>query len=49
MFKFLFSKKQTLSFQCSTRDLLTIKRYIADGFKVVFKGAVAVLTKIVRV
>lgn len=47
--KFLFAKKQTLRAVVNVRNLTEIKRYIADGFKVVFKGTVAILTKIVRV
>lgn len=49
MLNFLFGKKETITFKCSARDLNTIKRYIKDGFKIVFQGAVAILTKIVRV
>lgn len=49
MLSFLFGKKETITFKCSVRDLETIKRYVRDGFQIAFKGAVVILTKIVRV
>lgn len=47
MFNF-FKRKTLAKFEVSVRDLAAIHRFIADGFKVVFKGAVAVLTKWVK-
>lgn len=49
MLNFIFGRKVQLTHKCSARDLNTIKRYITDGFKIVFNGAVAVLTKVIRV
>jgi len=45
MFKNLFKKKYTVQHTCPSRDLKTIKRLLNDGYKLVFKGDVAVLTK----
>jgi hypothetical protein len=39
----LLNLKRLVSIEVSSRDLVTIKRYIARGFKVIFRGAVAVL------
>lgn len=43
----MFKRKTLISFTCSSRDIGTIKRYLVDGFKVVFMGVLAVLTKVV--
>jgi len=45
MFKRLFKTRKTITATISTRDLASIKRYLADGFRLVIRGAVAVLTK----
>jgi hypothetical protein len=49
LFAKLFNRATLITETVSARCVDTIKRYLADGFTVVFRGAVAVLTKWVKV